>query len=126
MPRPERATPGDLVVLASDTGPAPMNIAAVLVLEEAEGLDLATLTAVRPRVARVARLRQRLVRPPLLCGRPVWQDDPGFTLEAHLSHTDVSHGDSGQAGDREALLGAAADAVCRHLLMIGRCGRPCS
>jgi diacylglycerol O-acyltransferase / wax synthase len=116
MPRPERATPGDLVVLASDTGPAPMNIAAVLVLEEAEGLDLATLTAVLgPRVARVARLRQRLVRPPLLCGRPVWQDDPGFTLEAHLSHTEVSQGDSGQAGDREALLGAAADAVCRHL-----------
>jgi WS/DGAT/MGAT family acyltransferase len=109
------------VVLVSDTGPAPMNIGAVLVLDDAEGLDLPTLAAVLgPRVTRVPRLRQRLVQAPPLCGRPVWQDDPAFTLAAHLEHADVSdadpsHAGTEESGGRDALLGLAADAFCRHL-----------
>lgn len=62
-----------------------MNIAAVLLLEQAAGLDLDAVQAVLAgRLVRVLRLGQRLFHPGLGCGRPVWVDDPHFDLGRHL------------------------------------------
>ena len=82
----ERASANDVVTLATDRGPAPMNIGAVLIVDDAADLDFATVTSVlESRLPRVRRLRQRLIRTPPGCGRPVWVDDPGFDLSRHLS-----------------------------------------
>ena len=43
----ERASPNDVVTLATDRGPAPMNIAAVLFVDSASDLDFATVTGPR-------------------------------------------------------------------------------
>lgn len=107
----DRATPGDLMTLASDHGPVPMNIAAVLVLGGGADLDLAAVSALlRARLGAVPRLRQRLVRTPPGCGRRVWLDDPNFDLEQHLSKVELS-----APGNLDSLLEAAADAVCSRL-----------
>ncbi len=109
----ERAAPNDLMTLASDRGPVPMNIAAVLVLgSEGEGdLDLETLTALlAARIPGVPRLRQRLVQTPFGCGRPVWVDDPGFDITRHVSTTRLP-----DPGDWSALLEVAAEAVSERL-----------
>ncbi|MFZ1287757.1 MAG: wax ester/triacylglycerol synthase domain-containing protein, partial [Candidatus Phosphoribacter sp.] len=83
--RVQRLSPNDLTTLATDRGPAPMNIAAILLLEQAAKLDLDAVQAVlADRLARVPRLRQRLFHPGWGCGRPVWVDDPQFDLGRHL------------------------------------------
>jgi diacylglycerol O-acyltransferase len=107
----DRATPGDLMTVASDHGPVPMNIAAVLVLGGGGDLDLASVGALlSARIGAVPRLRQRLVRTPLGCGRPVWVDDPNFDLAQHLSVVGLA-----APGTRESLLAAAAAAACSRL-----------
>jgi diacylglycerol O-acyltransferase len=107
----DRATPGDLMTVASDHGPVPMNIAAMLVLGGGADLDLAAVSALlRARIGAVPRLRQRLVRTPLGCGRPVWVDDPNFELAQHLSAVELA-----APGTRESLLEAAAAAACSRL-----------
>lgn len=75
----------DLTVLASDRGPVPMNIAAVLDFEPAHGptgRDVAMLLA--GRLPAVPRLRQRLQTTPPGGGRPIWIDDAEFDLDHHL------------------------------------------
>ena len=42
----ERASPNDVVTLATDRGPAPMNIGAVLIVDDAADLDFATVASV--------------------------------------------------------------------------------
>lgn len=73
----ERLSANDLMELASDVGPLPAQVAGLIVLEGAAGLDpeqvRATLAA---RLGAIPRLRQRLVRPPLGCGRPYWAFAP--------------------------------------------------
>ena len=84
----ERASPNDVVTLATDRGPAPMNIGAVLIVDEASDLDFATVASVlESRLPRVRRLRQRLIKTPPGCGRPIWVDDPRFDLNTHLSQS---------------------------------------
>jgi diacylglycerol O-acyltransferase len=107
----DRATPGDLMTLASDHGPVPMNIAAVLVLAEGTDLRLDMVGGLLDaRIAAVPRLRQRLVRAPLGCGRPVWVDDANFELAQHLSVVELP-----ATGTRESLLEVAATAACTRL-----------
>ena len=116
----ERASPNDVVTLATDRGPAPMNIGAVLIVDEAADLDFSTVTSVLDsRLARVRRLRQRLIKTPPGCGRPVWVDDPGFALSRHLSETVLPAAspadvDSDKLGD-EQVLEIAATMVCARL-----------
>jgi diacylglycerol O-acyltransferase / wax synthase len=73
----ERLSANDLMELASDVGPLPAQVAGVIVLEDAAGVDpehvRGTLAA---RLGAIPRLRQRLVRPPLGCGRPYWAFAP--------------------------------------------------
>ena len=125
----ERASPNDVVTLATDHGPAPMNIGAVLIIEEGSDLAFSTVRSVlEGRLPRVRRLRQRLVRMPPGCGRPIWVDDAGFDLGRHLAETvlPVLPGtleDSGKAG-HERVLKIAADLVCTPLPRHQRSGRP--
>ena len=107
----ERVGQMDLTVLASDRGAVPMNIGAVLEFDEPPVPALATMRdLLEVRVPGVGRLRQKLYRPPLGCGRPVWVDDPNFRLDDHLSERAWP-----APGGRRELLDIAADLVCRRL-----------
>ncbi|MCK8671374.1 wax ester/triacylglycerol synthase domain-containing protein [Rhodococcus sp. NPDC003382] len=109
--RIERAGPADLTVLATDRGPVPMNIGAILEFDAAPGPDLSTLrTHLAERIPSIPRLRQRLQRVPFGCGRPVWVDDPGFTLEQHLAEQDWP-----VPADERRLFDLAAEFVCTPL-----------
>ncbi len=96
----ERASPDDLMLLASDVGPAPMQAGAVLVLDAGPDFDVAAAKAtLAARITAVPRLRQRLVRAPLGCGRPFWVDDQAFDIEAHVRSVPCQ-----PPGDEAALL----------------------
>ncbi|WP_323097256.1 wax ester/triacylglycerol synthase domain-containing protein [Intrasporangium sp. YIM S08009] len=107
----DRLSANDLTTLATDRGPAPMHIAAVLVVDPPahgpcpEAADVARLLG--RRVVEVPRLRQRLHRAPVGLGRPYWVDDTGFDVGRHL-HVHAAEG-------LEGLLGLAAEVVCRPL-----------
>ncbi len=103
-----RLTPNDLTTLLSDRGPAPMNIAAVLVVDGGSLLDPAVVSsAVRLAAQRVPRLHQRLRAAPWGCGRPYWLDDERFDVGRHLSF--------GTVDSDEALLRRAAQVACHRL-----------
>src|SRR3954468_22362339 len=104
----DRITLNDLTTLVSDRGPAPMNIAAVLVVEGGAHLETrVVLSALEAGTVAVPRLRQRLRSAPRGCGRPYWADDPRFSVSRHLTFA--------TAEDDEALLRCAADQVCHRL-----------
>ncbi|MFI2754219.1 wax ester/triacylglycerol synthase domain-containing protein [Cellulomonas sp. P22] len=104
----ERLSGGDLVELRSDVGPAPKNVGALLVLDDA---DLATVERVLSRrLAGIDRLRQRLVAPPWGLGRPYWLEDPAFDVAAHVTHVRCP-----APADHDALLDVAADALTQPL-----------
>ena len=76
----DRASPADLMQLATDVGPAPMHVGAVLVLGTGPGFSVQDAQRLLgDRVRAVPRLRQRLRRAPPGCGRPFWADDPALT-----------------------------------------------
>src|SRR5439155_21367064 len=107
----ERASSNDLMQLASDVGPVPMHVAAVLVLAGGSGLSLAQVRgALAERIRAVPRLRQRLVRVPPGCGRPVWGDDPDFDVRRHVRCAPCRY-----PGDEQALLDTAAAVVAERL-----------
>jgi WS/DGAT/MGAT family acyltransferase len=107
----DRATSADLAFLAMDRGGVPPHVAVLLVLEPGRAPDLAELTRlVGRRVTGVPRLRQRLVRVPPGCGRPVWVDDASFDVGRHVSRITLR-----PPGDERALLETAMTVVCRRL-----------
>jgi len=107
----ERASTTDLMQRAVDVEDVPTQIAAVLVLEGAADLDPAHLAAVTGRrLARVPRLRQRLRRAPIGCGRPYWTDDPTFDPQGHVDVVACA-----PPGDEPALLDAAVAVAMRRL-----------
>jgi WS/DGAT/MGAT family acyltransferase len=116
----DRVSANDMVTLATDRGPAPMNIGAILIVDAAADLDFATVTStLASRLPRVRRLRQRLVRTPPGGGRPIWVDSPDFDLDRHLSLIDLSVPVASTAGSAavagEDVLRIAADLVCTPL-----------
>src|SRR5829696_3178825 len=81
----ERVSLNDLTTLVCDRGPAPMNIAAVLLVEGGSRLDVSdVLGAIATGAAEVPRLRQRLQSAPPGCGRPYWTDDADFDIRRHV------------------------------------------
>ena len=79
----ERVSADHLMSLAARRHPPPLQVGAVLIFDVRGGLDVGSLRAVlQQRIAAVPRLRQRLEKVPLGCGRPVWVDDPtsAFTI----------------------------------------------
>jgi diacylglycerol O-acyltransferase / wax synthase len=107
----ERASANDLMQLSFGSEAAATQIGAVLVLTPEQPLELDAVAAVlAERVPAVARLRQRLIRPPPGCGRPVWVDDPEFDVARHLREI-VCPG----PGDERQLLDIAATSVTTPL-----------
>ena len=104
----ERASAADLALLAVETGGAvPEHIGAVFVLDAGRGLDVGSARRVlAERIRAVPRLRQRLVRPPFGCGRPVWVDDPDFDATRHVGVRRCP-----DPGDEQALLDVAAAVI---------------
>jgi len=64
-----------------------MHIGAVLVFDGPPPDFEAYLDHVRSRLHLVPRYRQKLAKPPLESGRPLWVDDPNFNLEFHVRHS---------------------------------------
>jgi WS/DGAT/MGAT family acyltransferase len=97
--------------LASDVGPAPMNVGAVLILGAGPGFSgPATQRLLGARIRAVPRLRQRLRRAPPGCGRPFWADDPAFDIGWHLRELRCP-----SPGDERALLDLAAQVAGERL-----------
>lgn len=113
----ERASADDLMELATDAGPVPMQVGALLRLEwpaspaspasPAAG-DIAA--ALGRRLLAFDRLRQRLVRVPLGCGRPIWIDDERLSPERHIETVSCP----APGGERE-LLAVTAERLARPL-----------
>ncbi len=107
----ERLSAEDLTSLATDVGSAPMQVGAVLVLDTGAGFDADAVTdTLGSRIRTVPRLRQRLVRVPFGCGRPIWVDDAGFRIDRHVTVVPAPGG-----GGEAALLQVAADVISRPL-----------
>lgn len=107
----ERVSAEDQMSLASGRHPPPLQVGAVLILDAPGGIDLSSLrTVLQQRIAAVPRLRQRLEKVPLGCGRPVWVDDPGFNIDEHLAMAKQQ-----SEMDDAGLLDIAADLVTRQL-----------
>ena len=103
----ERASAADRAFLAMDTGVVPEQFGVVLLLDDAEGLDLARVRSlVAGRVPTVPRLRQRLVAAPLGCGGPIWVDDATFDVAHHVREVPCR-----QPGGRPELLDLALAVV---------------
>ncbi len=84
----DRASPGDRAFLAMSYAPIPPQFGVVLLLDQADDLDLDLATVRRLvdwRIRPVRRLRQRLVHVPIGCGGPIWIDDADFDVEHHVS-----------------------------------------
>ncbi|MGE5293033.1 MAG: wax ester/triacylglycerol synthase domain-containing protein [Micromonosporaceae bacterium] len=111
----ERVSPDDLMQLACDVGPVPMNVGAVLVLESGPGFDVAAAQEViAERIAAIPRLRQKLVRAPPGCGRPIWTDDRAFDIRRHVRSVTCE-----PPGDEDALLETAV-AIATQPLPLSR------
>jgi WS/DGAT/MGAT family acyltransferase len=105
----DRATPDDVVSLATDVGPVPMQVGAVLVADGA--LDVDEVTArVAERITAVPRLRQRLVRAPFGGGRPFWVDHAAFDVGEHVGLVPCP-----APADEDALLAVAATVIGSRL-----------
>ena len=103
-----RLSANDLTNLATDHGSVPMQIGAVLLLDESSAPKAEELARViEQRLARVPRLGERLRRAPLGCGRPYWEVAPlGTTGLVTLATAPA---------DDAGLVSTAVDEVLRRL-----------
>lgn len=107
----ERASANDLMERATDAGPAPMQVGAVLVLGPSEKLTPAGVAdAVERRSRAIPRLRQVLVDAPFGCGRAYWADDEDFAVEHHVRTVACP-----APRDEAALLALASDVLIERL-----------
>ena len=101
----ERATANDMMQLATDVGPVPMQVGARAgVGRRPQGSTRRRPEMLSTRIEGVPRLRQRLVRTAFGCGRPVWVDDETFSIDAHI-HVRACPA----PGDEAALLACATE-----------------
>ena len=108
----ERASTADLALLAMESGSAvPEHLGALIVLDTGPTFDVESAQRVlAERIRAVPRLRQRLVRLPYGCGRPVWVDDPGFDATRHVRLRRCP-----APGDEQTLLDVAAAIISEPL-----------
>ena len=103
----DRASATDLAFLAMDAGPVPQQLAALILLDPGEAFDLPRAKdLLGRRLSAIRRMRQRLVRVPLGCGRAIWVDDADFDARRHVREIRCPH-----PGDEAALLDVAATIV---------------
>jgi diacylglycerol O-acyltransferase len=97
--------------LAIQQASPPEQFGVALVIEPGAGFDPAAATRIlADRVPAVRRLRQRLMRVPLGCGRAVWVDDVHYTPERH-----IQTGACAPPGDERAMLDVAGDLLMQPL-----------
>jgi WS/DGAT/MGAT family acyltransferase len=106
-----RLSPTDLGNLRNEDQRTPMHFGALLLLSEGGPSDLGDVRDwIEPRLSRVPELRQVVRSAPPLCGRPLWVDEPGFSLDHHLMVRPVP------APGRDAELLNAADSLLVPLM----------
>jgi hypothetical protein len=89
----------------------PEQFGAILVLEPCGTFDMQmAMMTLAERVRAVPRLRQRVMKVPPGCGRPVWVDDAGFRIERRVQEVVCP-----SPGDESALLDVAMSLVTRPL-----------
>lgn len=106
QPDDERLGTADLTMLASDCGPAPMHIAAILLVDGADDGTTRVTDALIGRAARVPRLVQVLVGPQ---AHPSWRRDVTADPARHMTARTLA------GGGEQAVLDDAADLVCTPL-----------
>jgi diacylglycerol O-acyltransferase / wax synthase len=110
-PNIERASSADLAFLAMDTGKVPQQFAVILILDRPGDFSLSQLRQiVSERIVAMPRLRQRLIKVPLGCGRPVWIDDPDFRINRHVRAIPCR-----APGNEQALLDTALSVIMTPL-----------
>ncbi|MGA7397841.1 MAG: wax ester/triacylglycerol synthase family O-acyltransferase [Solirubrobacterales bacterium] len=77
----------DASFLSNENENSHMHIGAVLIFEGPPPSYEDFVAHVESRLPYVPRYRQKLVKPPLEAGRPLWTDDTGFNLSFHMRHT---------------------------------------
>ena len=111
LPVIERASPADLAFLAMDNGMVPQQFAVILILDRPGDFGLAQLRRViSDRIPAPPRLRQRLIKVPLGCGRSVWLDDQDFRIERQVRSVPCR-----RPGDEQALLDTALSMIMEPL-----------
>ena len=99
-PAVERASSADLAFLAMDTGQVPQQFAVILILERPGDFSLSHLRKlIADRIVALPRMRQKLIKVPPGCGRPVWVDDGDFNIDHHVQAVSCP-----PPGDQRALL----------------------
>jgi diacylglycerol O-acyltransferase / wax synthase len=107
----DRTTAEDLLQLAYNCGPVPAQVGAVLTFGDSVPFDLAKVReVVAARIASIPRLRRRLHRLPIGCGRPIWVDDPAFDIDQHVTSIACP-----SPGDQQTLLDMAARLITTPL-----------
>lgn len=83
----------------------------ILILEQPDDVSLQQLQEIiMHRIPAVPRLRQRLIKLPLDCGRPVWIDDHEFDIDHHVRAVSCP-----SPGDERALLDTALSVIMEPL-----------
>ena len=106
----DRLGPGDLMEMAADVGPVPLNVGALLLLDAEADRAAALAELVAERAERVPRLSQRLVTPSAPWQRPWWQHLPYLDLRSRVEVRAAT-----APGDRETLLADATRLLVQPL-----------
>ncbi len=83
----ERMTPKDAAILALEDDVTAAHGLTIAVFEGKEPSFDDVVERVAERIKLIPRYRQRLLEVPLDIERPVWVDDPNFSIEFHVRHT---------------------------------------
>ena len=106
-----RASSADLAFMAMDTGQTPQQFAVILILERPADFSLSYLQQlIADRIVALPRLRQKLIKVPPGCGRPVWVDDGDFNIDHHVQAVSCR-----SPGDQRALLETALAVIMTPL-----------
>jgi WS/DGAT/MGAT family acyltransferase len=113
-PRPherfDRLSAVDASFLHQETPAAHMHVGGVMIFEGPPPGFEEFLEALRGRLHRVPRYRQKLATPPVETGRPIWVDDPCFNLEYHVRQSALP-----APGSESQLMGLAARIMSQRL-----------
>jgi len=106
----ERLSAVDASFLANEHPTSHMHVGAVVIIEGPPPPFEELLDGFRSRLHLVPRYRQKLAHPPLDSGRPLWIDDPDFSLEYHVRQTALP-----RPGSEQQLMRLAARIMSQQL-----------
>ena len=83
----DRLSAVDATFLHQESASTHMHIGGLVILAGSAPTYEEFLAHIDSRLHLVPRYRQKLATPPFQTGRPLWVDDPSFSLEYHIRHT---------------------------------------